>query len=172
MTTLNIGARLRALRSEQGISLSELSRRSAVGKGTISEIESGQRNPTVETLYALCAPLGVPLTALLGEEPGVDSTSVGGIRTTLLSARRAGQRIVEVFRIEFAAGAEHVSPGHGAGVTEHLTMATGELSVGPLGSETLVRPGETHSWSSETAHRYAAGGAAGEGVLVILTPRS
>ncbi|MCM2416499.1 helix-turn-helix transcriptional regulator [Streptomyces sp. RKAG290] len=54
----DLGRRLRALRQEQGLSLSELSRRSRVGKGTLSELESGQRNPTLETLYALTTALG------------------------------------------------------------------------------------------------------------------
>ena len=56
MSLINLGARLRELRVERGMSLSELARRAGVGKGSLSEIESGRRNPTVETLYSICGP--------------------------------------------------------------------------------------------------------------------
>lgn len=63
----DVGRRLRALRQDMDVSLSELSRRSGVGKGTLSELESGRRNPTLETLYALTTALGRPLSAVLSD---------------------------------------------------------------------------------------------------------
>lgn len=171
MTLINLGARLRELRVERGMSLSELARQAGVGKGSLSEIESGRRNPTVETLYSICGPLGVPLTALLGEDPGADSTAAGGMRTVLLSVRHLKHRTVEVFRVEFPADADHTSPGHGPGVTEHITLVEGSLRVGPVGHETVVRAGDSFAWSSSGPHRYCAVDGSGEAVLVILTPR-
>ena len=47
--------RLRALREERGISLSTLARLAGVGKATLSGLENGTRNPTLETLYAVTA---------------------------------------------------------------------------------------------------------------------
>ena len=171
MTLLTLGSRLRELRIERGLSLSELARRASVGKGTLSEIESGHRNPTVETLYAICEPLGTPLTALLGEDPGVASASAQGLRTVLLSVRHLPERTVEVFRAEFPADADHTSPGHGPGVTEHLTIVSGAMRVGPVGHETTVETGETFTWSSAGPHRYTTVRGPGEAVLVIITPR-
>lgn len=171
MSLIDLGARLRELRLERGISLSELARRAGVGKGSLSEIESGRRNPTVETLYSICGPLEVPLTALLGEDPGADSVSAAGMRTVLLSVRHLPARTVEVFRMEFPADSDHTSPGHGPGVTEHLTIVEGAMRVGPIGEEVLVDAGESHSWSSAEAHRYRAIRGPGEAVLVIMTPR-
>lgn len=171
MTIIDLGARLRDLRIERDLSMSELARQAGVGKGSLSEIEAGRRNPTVETLYAICQPLGVPLTALLGEDPGADSVSEGGLRTVLLSVRHLPDCTVEVFRVEFPAGADHSSPGHGAGVTEHLTVVTGAMRVGPLGEERIVEAGETHTWLSDAPHRYTTVRGPGEAVLVISTPR-
>lgn len=170
MMLLDLGHNLRDLRAERGISLSELARLAGISKSSLSEIEAGKRNPTVETLYALCGPLEVPLTALLGESPGVDAASVAGVRTTLLSVRRLPGRIVEVFRIEFPAVGEHTSPGHGAGVREHLMIVEGALRVGPLGNEQVVREGESIAWGSDGMHRYQVVQGPGEGVLVITTP--
>lgn len=167
---LELGHNLRALRAERGISLSELARLAGVSKSSLSEIEAGKRNPTVETLYALCGPLEVPLTALLGESPGVDAASAAGVRTTLLSVRHLPGRTVEVFRIEFPAAGEHTSPGHGVGVREHLMIVEGALRVGPFGSERVVSQGESIAWTSDDRHRYQVVEGPGEGVLVITTP--
>src|SRR6185369_8292111 len=68
-----VGARIRELRAARGWSLSSLAERAGVGKATLSEIESGQRNPTLETLYAIAAPLRVGLSALLAEPPEAPS---------------------------------------------------------------------------------------------------
>src|SRR5262245_57848445 len=60
-----LAANLRARRDEQGISLSELARRSGIAKGTLSQLESGTGNPTIETVFSLSNALGLPVSALL-----------------------------------------------------------------------------------------------------------
>ena len=170
MNAGDIGRRLRELRVERGFSLSELARRAGVGKGSLSEIESGKRNPTIETLYALSTPLDVPLTALVGEVTGVLSAAAGGMRAILLSVRTLSKVTVEVFRLEFPAGAEHVSPSHGVGAREHLTVVAGQVLAGPIGEETLIEEGQAFSWSSDRRHRYASVDGAAEAVVVITTP--
>ena len=47
-----VGARIRALRTERGLSLSALAAAAGIGKGSLSELETGRRNPTLDTLYA------------------------------------------------------------------------------------------------------------------------
>ncbi|GAA4406128.1 helix-turn-helix domain-containing protein [Tsukamurella soli] len=165
-----VGRRLRELRAERGLSLSELARRASVGKGSLSEIEAGGRNPTIETLYALCGPLDVPLTALIGEAPGIDGAAHSGMRTVLLSVRHLPAMTVEVFRLEFPAGADHVSPAHGDSVREHLTVVAGRVRVGLLGAESTLGAGESVSWTSDGPHRFAAVDGGAEAVVVITTP--
>ncbi|HLU53085.1 MAG TPA: helix-turn-helix transcriptional regulator, partial [Acidimicrobiia bacterium] len=45
-----VGARVRDLRKARGMSLGALAKATGVGKGTLSELESGRRNPTLATL--------------------------------------------------------------------------------------------------------------------------
>ena len=59
-----VGARISAIRKQRGLSLSGLAREARIGKGSLSELEGGQRNPTLDTLYAIAGPLGVPLSLL------------------------------------------------------------------------------------------------------------
>src|SRR3954451_1866845 len=60
-----LAAHLRRLRVAAHPSLSELARATGVGKATLSAIENGRGNPTVETLAALADALGVPVVDLL-----------------------------------------------------------------------------------------------------------
>lgn len=173
-TSAAVGRRVRALRTDRGLSLSELARRAGIGKGSLSEIEAGRRNPTIETLYALCAPMSVPMTALVGDEPAASGhhphTRGGGMTSVTLDVRHLPDRTVEVFRLEFAAGADHTSPAHGPGVVEHITVVAGTLSAGPTDRMRTVAAGQSTSFRSDSAHRYRAADEPTEAVLVIMTP--
>ena len=57
----SIGSRLLDRRLAAGMTQRELARVSGIDQGEISRIERGQSNPTVQTLHALGAPLGVVL---------------------------------------------------------------------------------------------------------------
>lgn len=62
------GARIRRLREEQGLSLSELARLSGVSKGYLSQVERlEEARPSASTLFALAKALGTSVAALLGE---------------------------------------------------------------------------------------------------------
>ncbi|MGV9827619.1 helix-turn-helix domain-containing protein [Gordonia sp. NPDC003429] len=160
-----VGARIAALRSARGMSLSALARAAGVGKGSLSELEAGQRNPTLDTLYAVAGPLGVPLTALLGEESGTEG---GG---SFLTARlihvehHDDGATTEVFWLRVLPGGLRRSPPHGPGVVEHVRVIRGHLHAGPEGSERAAGPGESLQWLSDTPHTYRTD----DGVLAVLT---
>ena len=66
-----IAASLRRERERHGISLAELARRAGVAKSTLSQLEAGVGNPSIETLWALAVALDVPFSSLVDppEEP-------------------------------------------------------------------------------------------------------
>lgn len=64
------GARLRALRAEKGVTQEQLAVAVDVGKGFLSEIESGKKFPSVPTMVALARELGVDLLDLFAFDPG------------------------------------------------------------------------------------------------------
>jgi transcriptional regulator with XRE-family HTH domain len=104
-----VGERLRAARRERGLALGALAEAAHVGKGSLSEIENGARNPTLGTLYALAGALGVPLATLIADRPGVQVASPGirvaspGIEARLLDVSHDGgpdgRQTVEVYRL-------------------------------------------------------------------------
>lgn len=58
-------ATLTALRIMAGLSQAELSRRSGVSQGHISELESGAKKASPKTIKALATALSVPIPALV-----------------------------------------------------------------------------------------------------------
>jgi len=65
--TETIGQRIRASRIRAGLSQEALARRADLSNQTISNMERGESNATVETLQALALVLGTTVGALLGE---------------------------------------------------------------------------------------------------------
>ncbi|HEV8162890.1 MAG TPA: helix-turn-helix transcriptional regulator, partial [Actinomycetota bacterium] len=67
---LDLGARLRAERLRQGISLREMARRVGVSASALSQIETGKAQPSVSKLFDIVNLLDTSLDGLLAGEPG------------------------------------------------------------------------------------------------------
>lgn len=165
-----VGERLRAARKERGLSVGGLAEAAGVGKGSLSEIENGTRNPTLSTLYSLAGALSMPLATLLADQAGATVASPG-IQARLVDVSRDDGHTVEVYRLRLHPGTTHRSCPHGPRVIEHLLVTAGRARVGREGAETDIGPGESATWLSDVPHTYLALGAATvESVLVIRTP--
>src|SRR5947209_20288810 len=90
-----VGQRLRAARRERGVAVGALAAAAGVGKGSLSEIENGIRNPTLSTLYAVAGALGVPLATLIADQVGARVASPG-VEARLLDVTCDGGQTVEV----------------------------------------------------------------------------
>ena len=165
-----VGERLRAARRERGLSVGALAEAAGVGKGSLSEIENGIRNPTLSTLYAVAGTLGLPLATLIAERAGTRIASPG-VEARLLDVTRDSGQTVEVYRLRLEPGAHHRSVSHGPGVVEHLLVTAGQARAGRLGEETDIGTGQAAQWVSDAVHTYTALGASPvESVLVIRSP--
>src|ERR1700761_3732742 len=81
-----LASNLRRLRIARRLSLSELARATGMSKATLSGIENGRANPTVETLAGLAGALRISVTELLDELP------LGEVRIARRIEARFGQR--------------------------------------------------------------------------------
>ena len=150
-----VGERLRAARRERALSLGALAAAAGIGKGSLSEIENGVRNPTLSTLYALAGTLGVPLATLLADRTGARISSPG-IEARLLDVSRDDGATVEVYRLRLEPGACHQSVAHGPGVTEHL-LVTAPGAGRPPGRGDRDRPGRGRSVGERRRPRLRRG---------------
>ena len=164
--TADVGRRVRELRERQGMSLSELARRAAVGKATLSGLEAGTRNPTLDTLHSVAAALDLPLTSLLSAR----TTLLGAaVQIEVLRVFDDGPVTYELCHMRIPAGLAQRSPAHHAGVTEHATVFAGVLETGPVDGPLRAGPGEHVEWAADVPHTYAALGA--DDVLASLLIR-
>ncbi|MEU2672836.1 helix-turn-helix domain-containing protein [Streptomyces sp. NPDC007164] len=87
-----VGARLRALRRERGMTLADLAAVTGVSESTLSRLESGQRRPALDLLLPLARLYNVPLDDLVG------APRTGDPRIHLKPVRRFGMVFVPLSR--------------------------------------------------------------------------
>ena len=168
---------LRALRGD--VSVLELARRSGVARNTITALERGDGNPTLETLYALADALGVPLAALLERAPASVVVRAGegvhvegaALDAHLLDRFERPGAFGELYAIRFHVGQVRSAPPHPFGVEERLHVHHGRVRVGPADAVVELGPGDYASYSGSVPHVYEALEEA-SGTLLILTGRS
>jgi transcriptional regulator with XRE-family HTH domain len=165
-TTQRLAATLRALREARGLSIGALAQQARLSKSTVSNIEAGEGNPSLEVLWRLAGALDVPLGTLLGVETRRTSTiiradqgavieSPTGVRVHLLVAADRLHR-TEVLSLDFAPGVDYHAEAHAPGTEEVLYCIEGSLQVGPAGHEVTLAAGDTARFPADTAHRYHA----------------
>ncbi|GGF31437.1 hypothetical transcriptional regulator [Marmoricola endophyticus] len=165
------GTRIRAIRLAQGLSLSALAAAAGIGKGTLSELESGRRNPTLDTLYAIAGPLGVPLAHLVADED--TEVSDAALTSWRLHVRQDVDRTTEVYLVTVRPGAARSSPAHAIGVEEQLVVLAGEGYLETAGERTPLAAGVHHRWPADVPHAYVCTGEEDlVAVDVIVTPTS
>lgn len=162
-----IAANVRRLRDARGLSLGALAASSGVGKATLSRIESGRTNPTVETLYALADTLRVPVVEILADARPGDHVMRVGDGSTLTSdagstvrmlTRVYGVGLAELVEVVFPAGCRREAQPHAPGVVEHLLMISGHLLAGPVDDLVELGPGDLRRFRGDIPHAYVTQG--------------
>ena len=161
-----IAASLRRERRRTGLSLTEVARRAGIAKSTLSQLESGTGNPSVETLWAICVALDVPFSRLLDpprphtqvirahEGPTVAAAEADYL-ATLLAACPPGSRR-DIYRIQAEPGHPRASEPHMPGVVEHVVLSTGRALVGVTGEPVELAPGDYIKYPGDVAHVFEA----------------
>ncbi|NYH76881.1 transcriptional regulator with XRE-family HTH domain [Actinopolyspora biskrensis] len=159
-----IAPALRHAREDAGISLNELAKRAGLAKSTLSQLESGAGNPSVETLWAVAATLEVPFSRLVeppaphvkvirsGRAPKLGSEQ-GDFAAGLLSSCPAGASR-DLYEITLPPEQERHAEPHHRGTIEHLVVTSGTLRAGPAAEPVELEPGDYLTFSGEVAHVY------------------
>lgn len=162
----DVGARLRALRTEQGLSVNELAMRAGVSVGTVSQVERNKANPSVRILERLRQALSVPLSALLEADDAVSDPVVGdfvrkaaerplfdvgnlGMQKELLSPHGDHDLKMMIILLPAGAGSDEVLVGVGekAGLVLEGTVV---LNVGDR--RAVLRTGDSFQFKSTVPH--------------------
>jgi transcriptional regulator with XRE-family HTH domain len=161
-----IAAALRRERRRSGLSLTEVARQAGIAKSTLSQLESGAGNPSLETLWALAITLDVPVSRLIdpprpriqviraGEGPTV-SAAAADYQATLLSAGPPAARR-DIYHIAAEPGQARTSEPHMPGLVEHVVVGAGRALVGLADEPVELGPGDYISYPGDVLHVFEA----------------
>lgn len=159
-----IASAVRRERSRAGLSLSGLAALAGLSKSTLSQLEAGQGNPSVETLWAIATALGVPFSFLFeagGSQPCVIRAQEGpeveaeraAFTATLLSRCPHGRRR-DLYRTELEAPSVRQAEPHPAGTLEHVIVISGRARIGPMEALEDLGPGDYYRFPGDVLHLY------------------
>lgn len=160
----NIGENLKELRKSRGLSLDQTAELTGVSKAMLGQIERGESNPTVTTLWKIATGLLVSFSSLIDDSKAqvlfVEKSKINPVMEAGDHYRVYPifpfdpRRKFEIFTIELEQGYTHISAKHNEGVEEYITVTTGILEVN-IGNETYrVKAGDSISFSANQQHTY------------------
>lgn len=157
-----IGANLRQFRVNRGISLEALAKQIGVSKLTLIKIESGEANPTLSVIWKIANGLNIPVTALLSIESDVSiARKKDGLK--LISSNDVfvaeplfhSHGLFELYRGYLQPRGEYLSEAHRPGVTEFVTVMSGQLTVEVDGDTYHLDEYDSIRFKADRPHRYA-----------------
>lgn len=172
-----VGDNVRRLRERSGLSLRELSARAGISASTLSGLEAGSGNPSVETLTSIAGALGVPFAELIvahEAEVHVQRADEGAVVTAreadfaarlLVATGRRG--VTEVYEATLEPGEEYDAEPHLQGVVESVYVTHGRVRVGPQGATIVLGPGDRATFQADQPHVYEALEPGSRAVLVL-----
>ncbi|EKN6001819.1 XRE family transcriptional regulator [Yersinia enterocolitica] len=159
-----LSASIRREREKLGLTVTELAKRAGIAKSTLSQLEGGAGNPSLETLWSLAMALDVPVSRLIAQprlhvqviraHEGIPAVSEQANYTaTLLAACPAGvQR--DIYRINVQPGEPRRSRAHMPGTIEHVIIGSGKARVGPVEQTVELNSGDYMSYSADVEHIF------------------
>jgi transcriptional regulator with XRE-family HTH domain len=168
-------------RSRAGMSLSALAAQAGLAKSTLSQLEAGQGNPSVETLWAIASALNIPfsclfetpqteLTVIRADEGLLLSSEVSAFSATLLAkCPPASQR--DLYRVQLQKGSVKKSDAHPPGTIEYALVSSGRVRLGPEGATEEIGPGDYFRYPGDVSHSYEALSDCAVLLLVMESPR-
>ena len=163
-----IADNLKRLRTERNLSLGQLASLSGVSKVMLSQIEKGDTNPTINTIWKIAKGLKVSYTALLEQqkqnttlikksEIAVQSDDSGHYRIYCFYPNTP-QRNFELFQIELDAGHSHTALGHSEKSLEYMMVLEGKLSLTVHHQTHVLLPNDAISFPASAEHVYTSDG--------------
>lgn len=166
MENLNqlIASNLKEIRKKKGLSLDQVSTLTSISKSMLSQLEHGEVNPTISTVYKLSLGLKIPVTALTADKPApfmkMSKTEVtpligddGRYRLYPIFNFRDGQDF-EIFDLEFDEGGMMRGNRQFQGTREFITVYSGELTLIFQDREYRLKAGDSASYNASDDYIY------------------
>lgn len=174
---IHIGAKLRASRLAQSLTLEQLASSAGLTKGFISRVERDETMPSVPSLVQLCQALSLPFAALF-EEPEVHHVELETAPHINMGGTGSVERLLTPRSEESVQLLRSTVVPNGSGGTELYTvncniesvhLLRGSLVVQFANRDVELAEGDTITFPGSTPHTWHAG-AAGAEIMWILAP--
>lgn len=163
-----VGPRLKRVRTQRGITLTDLAAATGISKSTLSRLEAGQRKPSLELLLPIAQAHRIPLDELVG------APEVGDPRVRFTPQNRNGRIVVPLTRQPGALLAwkaiippeQHEPELRTHEGYEWLYVLAGQLRLILADHDITMGPGEVAEFDTRLPHWF---GAAGDQPVEILS---
>jgi transcriptional regulator with XRE-family HTH domain len=160
-----VGANLRRLRRQQGLSLEKLSRASNVSRAMLGQVELGQSTPTINVLWKIARALGVPFSALISNRAAGRTTVLPAERAKVLTSHDGAfssralfpfdeARTVEFYELKLAPLAVEKADPHPPGTVENLVINAGALEMTVGADRHVLAKGDSILFEADVPHEY------------------
>lgn len=174
-----VSRNIRRFRLERELSLGELAARAGISKQTLSKVEAGVGNPTVDTLERVGRGLGVGMLRLLtewGTQVHLSPADGASWRASPAGQARHLDRVygsgyvrTQLLRLEAGPELSVVEPD-GTGTLHQLYVISGTLEAGPEAELRFLGAGDFLRFPGDVRHCYRAVGGPAVSHLTTTAP--
>ncbi len=168
-------------RSRAKMSLSALALQAGIAKSTLSQLEGGQGNPSLETLWAIASALDIPLSFLFetpksefsiirADEGDQLSSDASTFSATLLADCPPSSRR-DLYRVQLKSGSVRKSKPHPQATVEHAFICSGLVRLGPDDNMEEVGAGDYFRFPADINHSYESLSENAVFILIMESPR-
>ena len=159
-----IASNLKKLRTERNLSLGQLSDISGVSKVMLSQIEKGESNPTINTIWKIANGLKVPYTKLIDEVKNdtvvirksdcIEQTGETPAYRVFAYYNTNPIRNFELFHVELDAHSSNDSIGHSEKSQEYIFVTSGQLILKTPAQDYTLQLGDSIFFDPSVHHAY------------------
>lgn len=159
-----ISENLKRIRESKNLSLDSMAKLTGVSKSMLGQIERGESNPTVKTVWKIAKGLKITFTSLLSEvksdtevvkegdiEPLIEDQ--GKVKIYPFVSYEIGRNF-EVYRIVLEKDGYNSAESHGDGVYEFITVFSGELTFSIDDEVYSISKGNSIRFRADRSHTY------------------
>ena len=155
---------LQKIREERNLSLDKLSEMTGVSKSMLRQIEIGQSNPTIATIWKIANGLRIPFSALLKEQTQ-DVTLRSFKSDDPLKGETEGYRLYpllsftperpfETYYVEMEPGTSLDAEPHQGNAEEHVFVLGGKIKIFVEENSYILTREQYLSFQADCVHRY------------------
>jgi rhodanese-related sulfurtransferase/transcriptional regulator with XRE-family HTH domain len=160
-----VGAHLKALRAERGLSLDQLAQATGLSRTLLGQIELGKTSPSVGVVWSIAQAFDVPFSTLLVTSQRSETSvlrAAGAQRLERSDGRYSSRPLypfgsqprAEFYELFLAPHSREDAVAHRPGTHENLVVTTGRLELYVGAARYELGKGDAISFTADVPHAY------------------